>query len=145
MFMHVPQYQEINCISFGYTFYTYRKKSSSSCLPRRSGYFTPLYSVVDFVQIHHSPIIPNTIHPSFSWSTPTPCSWFLMLHCPSNKLFHFHSLHVPIPSQSTFSNLLSQLCQFLSYVNISYSFLSCYTSKINVVAELFHIFVIHYY
>jgi hypothetical protein len=63
-----------------------------------SRHVTPLYSVVDFVQIHHSTIIPNTIHPSFSWSTPISCSWFLTLHCPSNKLFHFHSLHLSVLS-----------------------------------------------
>ena len=46
MFMHVPQYQEINCISFGYTFYTYRKKSSSSRLPPQGGRVTLLHSTL---------------------------------------------------------------------------------------------------
>ena len=102
-----------------------------------SRHLPPLYSVVDFVQIHHFPIIPNTIHPSFSWSTPTPCFWFLTFHCPSTKLFHFHSLHVSVPSQSTCSNLLSQLChlQFLFYIYVSHSFSSCYVLVSSLLAR----------
>ena len=95
-----------------------------------SPHLSPLYFVIDFVQIHNSNIIPNTANPSLSRASSLPSSWFPALRWPPNKLVLFHSLHVSIPPQSAFSYLLSQFrhLQFLPYVFVSHSLSSCYSS-----------------